>query len=55
MPNIRDEKLWAKAKSQAKKEGHEDDWAYVQAIYQSMRKPDIPVRAKVKTKRRTTS
>ncbi len=33
----RDEELWSKAKSQAAKQGHTEDWAYVNGIYQKMK------------------
>lgn len=33
-----DEKLWSSAKAQAKAQGHAEDWAYVNSIYQSMKK-----------------
>jgi len=32
----RDEGLWSKAKAQAAKQGHAEDWAYVNGIYQRM-------------------
>ena len=33
----KDEELWSRAKAQAAKQGHEEDWAYVMSIYQSMK------------------
>ena len=33
----RDEHLWEKAKGIAAKEGHKDDWAYINGIYQNMK------------------
>jgi len=30
------ERLWEKAKKQAKEQGHEDDYDYIVAIYKSM-------------------
>jgi hypothetical protein len=33
----RDEKLWAQAKAQAKKQGKGDNWAYINSIYQNMK------------------
>lgn len=35
--NERDEHLWSKAKSQAAKQGHTEDWAYINGIYQRMK------------------
>ena len=32
-----DEKLWSKAKASAKAQGHEEDWAYINGIYQKMK------------------
>ena len=34
---VEDERLWAKAKEQAAKQGKPDNWAYVTAIYKSMK------------------
>jgi 2-hydroxychromene-2-carboxylate isomerase len=33
----RDERLWSKAKAQAAKQGHAEDWDYVMGIYQRMK------------------
>lgn len=33
----KDEELWSKAKSRAKEQGHEGDWAYVTGIYKKMK------------------
>lgn len=33
----KDEKLWSKAKAIAAKEGHKEDWAYINSIYQNMK------------------
>lgn len=33
----RDEELWSKAKAAAKKQGHTEDWAYINGIYQRMK------------------
>lgn len=33
----RDERLWDKAKQRAKEEGHTEDWAYINGIYQNMK------------------
>ena len=30
------EELWEKAKSQAKEQGHEEDWGYVTSIFKNM-------------------
>lgn len=32
-----DEKIWTRAKERAKKQGHEEDWAYVTGIYKKMK------------------
>lgn len=32
----KDEKLWDRAKEQAEKQGHKENWAYVMAIYKNM-------------------
>jgi len=37
MPAGVDERLWAKAKAQAAKQGRAKDWAYVMGIYQNMK------------------
>ena len=33
----REEELWSKAKAAAKKQGHTEDWAYINGIYQRMK------------------
>ena len=33
----KDEEVWSRAKEQAEKAGHKENWAYVNSIYQKMR------------------
>ena len=38
MPGKVNEKKWSRAKRQAAKQGHKDNWAYVNKIFQEMKK-----------------
>lgn len=33
----RDERLWEKAKSQAARQGHADDWEYIMGVFKKMK------------------